>query len=487
MKQTNILFVVIALLALSLTSACSEWGQQTDPPAGNQVYPRLVKLLSYNFNRALTPEQAQFFAYPNGAEPAIAADDSLGGVLHFNGGYARMANPATQVTLQTAISLTFWVKQATEDTAGALFSFQNEEGTESLYLTGSGTLAFQGADASYENTLNTSLLTPGEPQFVSVIISLSGYSVYVNSQQALDVLADTEETFAAMVAFANRAPYLYLGYGSGADTREMWMDDLTLYRNTITAAERATPTKAQEMPYAFPPFGTLGYYKLDGDFTNQLNPDQGGEFITVEFQSTPSAFETDATRGAVWHQQEGWFGNANGWAYTQFVNPLKGKELSGGASINFWANPPWINYWDNIFSLNNGQGALFWFNSGAYVGYNSGTGNWFDCQVDERSNTNALPVGKWTFVTINLLPDGFAVYYNAERRFTQSDNAKWASSAEPFDYTQPLTLLAGTNYFNLGGQTYWNAAPALVDDIFLVERPLTEPEIKDLYDDTRLP
>ena len=64
----------------------------------------------------------------------------------------------------------------------------------------------------------------------------------------------------------------------------------------------------------------------------RVNAAQGGELITVEAQATPSAFEQDVVRGTVWHQQEGWTGNANGWAYTRFDNPLKGKTLEDGLS-----------------------------------------------------------------------------------------------------------------------------------------------------------
>lgn len=81
----------------------------------------------------------------------------------------------------------------------------------------------------------------------------------------------------------------------------------------------AFSTKAQTLPT-----GTVGYYK----FENNLNTAQTGELITDITQTTVSAFETDATRGTVWYQQEGWHNltentnHANGYAYTRFDNPL---------------------------------------------------------------------------------------------------------------------------------------------------------------------
>jgi hypothetical protein len=48
-------------------------------------------------------------------------------------------------------------------------------------------------------------------------------------------------------------PYLYIGYGSGVPTQEMWIDDLTLYRNEITEAEIRIPgtggSGEEESPY----------------------------------------------------------------------------------------------------------------------------------------------------------------------------------------------------------------------------------------------
>ncbi|MDR0962823.1 MAG: LamG domain-containing protein [Mediterranea sp.] len=260
MKKKKWLSFCMALFTILAASSCDDWGQM-DPPAGNQVYPKLVKLTTLNFEEAINPELIQPFAYSGGNVPAIASDDSLGNVLHFNGGYARIANPATSVALQNAISLTFWVKQAAEDVTGALFSFQNEDGTQNMFFTGSGTLSFQGADASYNNTLSANLLTPGEPQFVSVIISVTGYQMYINAEKVLDVAADesTEAAFAAMVAFANTTPYIYMGYGGTTDTKEMWMDDFTVYRNTITAAEIAIPTITE----TFVPTIVFGSTNLD--------------------------------------------------------------------------------------------------------------------------------------------------------------------------------------------------------------------------------
>ena len=115
-----------------------------------------------------------------------------------------------------------------------------------------------------------------------------------------------------------------------------------------------------------------------------------------------------AVRGAVWNQPAGWTGPATGWAYTRFDNPLKGTSAPDGISVSLWLNPPHLNWWDQIFVMNDGT-SKFWFNAIGYLGYN-GAGGWFYCHNNNADN--ALVPGVWTLVTINVLPDGFQVFYN---------------------------------------------------------------------------
>ena len=53
---------------------------------------------------------------------------------------------------------------------------------------------------------------------------------------------------------------------------------------------------------------------MKSNFVNVFNPSQVGSKIEIESQATASNFESDANRGMVWHQQEGWVGHANGLA-----------------------------------------------------------------------------------------------------------------------------------------------------------------------------
>lgn len=492
--------ICVAILTLCMGS-CQDWGQM-DPPAGTQVYPKLEQVANLTFDdEMLNPEEVQVFAYSGGEVPDLFQDEKFKQVLHLSSGYARLFNPLNKVKVQNAVSLTFWMKQigpettksedATEyeqDLTGAIFSFENENATQGMFFTANGWLRYEGIDGTYEDNnpdnAQTGIITPSEWHYIAISITNDGYFVYVDGLKKIEK-SISDFDCSKIVQFMASVPYIYIGYGSETQTGEMWIDDLNIYRNTITNKEIAVPKKGTdggqtEEEYAFPPKGTAGYYKFDNSFENDLNSNQSGELITINAQSTPSDFEFDETRGTIWHQQEGYDGHANGWAYTKFTNPLQGTKTDGGVSISMWLNPPTISYWDQIFVLNDGT-SKFWFNAGGYLGYN-GTGGWFDCQQD--NDKNALPVNTWTMVTICITPSDFTVYYNEEEKFSLEENAKYNSSGIT-DFQNIIDFFTSAENFFLGYETFWKAAPALVDDLFLVSRPLTASEIKNLYADTR--
>ena len=493
MKLTNKFLLVLAIFGLLGTWSCSEWGQM-DPEAGNQVYPKLVLHGEYEFNSGFSEyEDVVLSSYEGGQNPKVVTDDYKGKVAYLSGGYMRFNNPLADVSLQEGISLTMWIKTAEDNLSGAIFSFANEDNTEILYFTPNGYLGYTNSNGTYEvnNPADgaTNLLTPNEWHYVSLKIRIDGYAIYVDGELKLDETVNSEglkssmsvddfDWTSAINAIPN-LPYFYLGYGSSTEPKDMWIDDVTMYRNMITESQVIVPEVSNVgEPYQFPPRGTVGYYKLDGVFDNSLNENQSGELVTIETQATISDFEEDLVRGTVWHQQEGWTGHANGWAYSRFDNPLKGQTVEEGVSINMWINPPTLNWWDQIFVLNDGT-SKFWFNAIGYLGYN-GTGGYFDCQNNNAEN--ALEVGVWTFVTINITNSGFEVYYNGELKFDLDNNA--AYGADLTDFSNVVNMFTSANDFYLGYETWWKAAPALVDDIFLISRPITEDEVKNLYADT---
>ncbi len=248
--------VLAAVVTAFCFGACQEWGQM-DPPAGTDIYPKTEKVGEYSFDEAIDPQVMQTFAYANGDTPDLVQDADLGSqVLHFNGGYVRFFNPMLATSAEEAVSMTFWVKQAALDEAevaagtavkdinSALFAFQNENGTESLYMTGNGALVYEGMDGNLSvNTADeatTGMLDePGVWHYVALMVHNDGYTVYVDGNKRIDQYIPDFDC-SKLVQFMANTPYLYIGYGA-EENKEWWIDDLTIYRNKISSTQIAMP------------------------------------------------------------------------------------------------------------------------------------------------------------------------------------------------------------------------------------------------------
>jgi len=242
--------LILSALMLLLFEACADWGKM-DPPAGNQIYPKLQKIAVYAFDAETGLDTFRLAAYPAGAMPDLVEDKDHGSVLHLNGGYLQINNPLNSVKVQNGVSLTFWYKQAApadganQDLQGAIFSFQSEDGSQKMFFTANGWLSYKGTDGTYDyndpSSVKTEMIIPdGEWHYVALSVTNTGLFVYVDGEQKFDV---TEVDFdcSKIVQFMASAPEMYIGYGSNSPTKEIWMDDLTVYRNQITEKEIAVP------------------------------------------------------------------------------------------------------------------------------------------------------------------------------------------------------------------------------------------------------
>lgn len=257
MKTRKWPYLLGAVFTVLSFSTCQDWGEM-DPPAGNQTYPKLERVANINFEEAdFDPASFNYYAYENGEIALVedSEDELYGNVLHLPNGYARLFNPLNTVKVQNGISLTFMLKQAQQtdgesgdllenDLKGALFSFQNANGTQRMFLTANGWLNYDALDGTYEaNNPETECKTgmidnDGLWHYVALKVCNDGYEVYVDGKKKVEK-TETKFDFSKIVKFMAAAPYLYIGYGADEPTKEMWIDDLRLYRNQITAKEVA--------------------------------------------------------------------------------------------------------------------------------------------------------------------------------------------------------------------------------------------------------
>ncbi|MFT4072784.1 MAG: hypothetical protein QM654_12785 [Dysgonamonadaceae bacterium] len=245
-KQLLFQWHIAIALFMCMFASCQSW-DKWDDPSGNQVYPTLQKVASYSFNSELDTA-FHLFSYSSGQLPSLVNDEERGSqVLNMEGGYALLQNPLTGVKVQNGVSLTFWMKQngSSPDLNGALFSFQDQSGTQKLFFTANGWIHYQGANGSYEqnnpSTITTGLINDNEWHYVAVIFRSDGYAIYVDGEEKLIDTTSSDYDFSEIVQFAGTAPKLYIGYGSETDTQPWMIDDLNIYRNRITSSEIAKP------------------------------------------------------------------------------------------------------------------------------------------------------------------------------------------------------------------------------------------------------
>lgn len=247
--------LVAAMTALCMGSCSEDWGQM-DPPAASQITPKLELLTTYSFGQELDPTSVQAFAYDGGEGAEIFVDEERDSVLRMNGGYVRFFNPATNVKIQKAVSMTFWMKQPIQldadgaelpqDLEGALFSFQNETNGSKLSLTANGWISYIAPNGDYTannpNEYKTGILAPaGVWHYVALSISDEGYTIFVDGMKKLEKHINADFDASRILEFISTAPYLYFGYGNDVQTQELLIDDLTIYRNEITSKEIQVP------------------------------------------------------------------------------------------------------------------------------------------------------------------------------------------------------------------------------------------------------
>ncbi len=310
MKTVQWPFLVLAAFTVLSFQGCEQWGQM-DPPAADQKTPRLEQVAKITFEEEeFNPESFDFFAYEGGNLAAIADDEAQGKVLHLPDGYARTNNPLTGASVQNGVSLTFFARQAVltdeesgetleNDLAGALFSFQNANGTQRMYFTANGTLVYDGVDGSYttDASVKTGMMSPpGEWHYVALTVRDDGYTVFVNGRKRIDeTVPKSRFDFGKIVRFMAGTPHLYIGYGADAPTKEMWIDDVTLYANRITSKEQADPRVQGPGEEAYERYFTIG--KEDNTTgwwearSEVISMTGSGNRLNIDFQNYTNSLE----------------------------------------------------------------------------------------------------------------------------------------------------------------------------------------------------
>ncbi len=487
MKLTNKFLLVLAIFGLLGTWSCSEWGKM-DPEAGNQVYPKLVLRGELKFGSEF-PEEVTLGAYEGGTNPSIIVDDVIGYVPELNTGYIKTNSSLYEASLQKGISITMWVKVSdTNPDNAAVFSFSNDEGT-TLYMTENGSLTFETPEGTTSNSVSEDLFSANEWHYLAIVINTEGYLVNVDGAETLNV-STSEIDFQKVIDVIPSLQYFYLGYGSGTAPGSIWVDNISTFRNIITANYIEVPTIEKDAGVELP---TPIYYQ---NFEFGLSTEQivgSGSVVTDDSEENQyfgkvfynvGADGTEAQRTNYLLLPGNIFSN---------ITNAQTNEMT----ISFWANQGTADVGFNWYPLFSAYGAapnnnsnttpMMILQSRLVAQVNCPGGEWCDFTNAQNDNGENYAVndwlhdGAWHFYSAVWTSTTLTVYVDGVVRNSWTVDGV---TKEGQYISGPLTQGNLLNYICLGGNQAWNWGdndPSYkFDDVAIYSEALSVTQIEEI-------
>lgn len=244
--------------------------------------------------------------------------------------------------------------------------------------------------------------------------------------------------------------------------------------------------------------GMVAQYKFaDNLLTNSLDATQSAELKRNSTTALPTLENADVLRNDNFIHTA--FGANGKESYVQIPNPLKGKDLTNGATISFFVKMNKLNRWDAIFGLMNGT-ARFYVTGNLYAGFNDGVAadesnsvynNWIDINHPNMVEVDAVEDLRWHMLTIAVSPTatattGGVTFYvdgvaHTADKYNAKLNGKEISTRNAFDYKLIIDLFKNADYLWLGNGSFWGSADAMFDDFIVYDRGnLSALEVKSL-------
>ena len=227
--------------------------------------------------------------------------------------------------------------------------------------------------------------------------------------------------------------------------------------------------------------GIVAYYGFDDEsLANVINSGEHAELLQNGGTPLPTLADNEPLRNGncvhlyfAGHDQE---------SYVKIPNPLFGKELNEGASLSFFVKRTDDNVWDALFGVVNGDARLY-MTGNLYTGYNNNAGTWIDINHPTVAQPAELSAGTWHFVTVTFSravtssSGGVTVYVDGKRKsndvFTGKLGDSDISKKQGFDYNYIVDHIAASPYLYLGYGSFWGSPDALIDELFVHDRPLS--------------
>ncbi len=203
-------------------------------------------------NQITTTQKPTFKALGEGTVPTFAYDsDRSSYVLHqyFGGSsnvsYTLMENPLKGLSRLTGMTIALWVKMTSDNLYDDIWSFANLEAndaTSRFFMTGNAYFGYNNGsgtwfDINHPNNGATGYLPTGKWAFVTVTVTTSGITLYVDGVKKAQKAFSGSAAYSSVLAFLRTAPYMQLGTGSFWGSADCFIDELLVYKRALTAAD----------------------------------------------------------------------------------------------------------------------------------------------------------------------------------------------------------------------------------------------------------
>ncbi len=256
-----------------------------------------------------------------------------------------------------------------------------------------------------------------------------------------------------------------------ADTPVTLTYTVTCENVSYTRTINVTAANAEELPDGDYLTDCVAHYPFTSTTAaNQLDKTQKPAFKKLGSGTAP-VIERDASLSKnVLHQ---YFGTSDNASYTLMTNPLNGLSSLRGVTIALWVKMNSANAWDAIWSFTNKEAAeatsRFFMTGNCYVGFNNGSGTWFDINKPDNDVTGYLPTGSWAFVVVVMNTSSVAVYVDGVKKANKSTQGSGYSTA--------LAALRSMPYMQLGTGSFWGSADCNIRDLLVYKRALTAKDV----------
>ena len=210
-------------------------------------------------NSCNSDQRAYLQVMTGGTRPVLTSDHERSGqFIHQFGGdngknsYVQLNNPFYQGSIDSGITLSFWLKRNTDDLVNNIFCFYNFNPVKRFFMTGNSYFGFVDNEGNWFDINNpdsrnlSSQLPVGSWNHVVVTISRSdGIKLYVNRSNKSTMVYSGEINgekistkakcdFNLILDHIPACRNLYFGYGTKEGSADICIDDLMIYDRILS-------------------------------------------------------------------------------------------------------------------------------------------------------------------------------------------------------------------------------------------------------------